>query len=383
MGRRARKKDRRTFVNCNSMKRFLHIAPSLRPEICGVGDYATTVGARMQQMQPGLECHFIAAGYRSAEQSQTAVSPEWFWSLVKRQVELSQPGDVSIILHYSGYGYSADGTPVWLADALCNRPPFAKQIQIVTFFHELYATGWPWRRAFWSSHRQRDVAKRIAQESDDLFTNRRESADWLEKITGRERGSVVHLPVPSNVGEPDEVSGVFDRPPQAILFGGGKVKQPFLRGSGALATARICKTLEIGNIVDVGSQIDFDRKPFTNESIEITQMGFLDSQEVSRCLLQSRIGFIDYNPRFITKSGVLAAFASHGVAVIGSRPILNAIDELEMFSETMAFEKIASSAHNENFGNHLAEYAMAVRRWSVNGSARRHSQLLMKAFATS
>ncbi|MEO9595584.1 hypothetical protein [Rhodopirellula bahusiensis] len=361
------------------MKQFLHISPNVPPAICGVGDYAATVGSRMEQLQPGLECRYLAAGYRSAGESLREPSPEWFWERVKWEIDSSPISSAGIVLHYSGYGYSPDGAPDWIADAFDNRPAFAMEISIVTFFHELYATGWPWKRAYWYSRRQRDVAKRIAQASDALFTNRRESADWLEKATGSEPGSVLDLPVPSNVGEPDDVPGYFDRPPQAVLFGGKKIKQPFLAGRGAVTTATICRKLGIRKVLDIGSPIELSRKPFDDEAIEVIQMGFLDAEEVSKCLLQSKIGFFDYNPKFITKSGVLAALASHGVAIVSPQRTFNAIEELASCSDALSLESLAHSAQTKELEVELANHAATGRRYSARSSARQHALSLLKA----
>jgi hypothetical protein len=293
---------------------ILHITPNLPPAVCGVGDYATVVGQRMGEIDLTVRCSYLAAGYRGRDVAVGACSPDWFWRQIAEH-RSSTPGDnIGIVLHYSGYGYSPDGAPAWLAAALEGRPAWAAEIRIATFFHELYASGWPWQRAFWQSNRQRGVAVRIARASDALLTNRGESAAWLEQVTGRPAGSVPHLPVPSNVGEPEQVPNYFDRPPQAVVFGGPKVKRPFLQGRGAKTTAAVCQKLGLTKLVDIGKPIDINRKPFDQAGIEVVQLGYLEKDAVSQQLLMSRVGFFDYFPGYLEKSGVLAAMATHGVA---------------------------------------------------------------------
>jgi hypothetical protein len=194
-----------------------------------------------------------------------------------------------------------------------NRPAEWRTARVVTFFHELYATGWPWRRAFWQSARQRRVAERIARASDALMTNREQSARWLESVTGRPAGSVPHLPVPSNVGEPESVPAYEDRPPHAVVFGGVGHKRKFLTGHGARRTAQACRALGITRITDIGAPTPIDHRPFKEAGVEVVQTGYLPKEEVSALLLDARVGFADYNPDYLEKSGVLAAYSAHGV----------------------------------------------------------------------
>jgi hypothetical protein len=222
---------------------------------------------------------------------------------------------VSLLVHYSGYGYAPSGAPNWLADALERRPATFADIRVVTMFHELYATGLPWQRAFWTSPRQRMVAVRIARASDALMTNVDRSACWLEKVTKRPAGSVPFLSVPSNVGEPLAVVPWEQRLKRAVTFGGGLSKR-FALSRFAGQTAALLRKLQIVELIDIGSSVPICRKHFIAAGIRVDQLGFCESASVSSLLLQSRIGFVDYPIEVAGKSGVVAAYAAHGICPV-------------------------------------------------------------------
>lgn len=323
------------------MTSLLHISPQLPPAICGVGDYATLVGERIEQLYPDVRCGYVAAGHVAQSVAQSAapstvipvtkssghaiVVPRGtkavsLWDALVAERDRLTPDHLTtgpltpaVVLHYSGYGYSPDGAPAWLADALENRPADWQGARVVTFFHELYATGWPWRRAFWQSARQRRIAERIARASDAVMTNREQSARWLETVTGRPTGSVPHLPVPSNVGEPESVPVYEDRPPHAVVFGGAGHKRKFLTGRGARRTAQTCQDLGLTRLTDIGAPTPVDRRPFDQAGVEVVQTGYLPKEAIGELLFNARVGFCAHACADWSKSGVAGAYEAYGV----------------------------------------------------------------------
>lgn len=346
------------------MKPLLHVTPQTPPAVCGLGDYAATVSARVQQVRPDIRCVYLAADPRRAIVQTRNRKAEWFWQQALRLLGSSSG---PIVLHYSGYGYDPNGAPSWLADALEKRPPELHNVRVVTFFHELFATGWPWERSFWLSKSQRRVAARVALASDTLLTNRAASAAWLESTTGRPIGSVPHLPVPSNVGEPESVCPLIDRPPQAAIFGGAKRKEAFLAGRGAHRTAEICNRFGLTRLVDIGAKCHPDQKTFQTAGIELVEAGYVPKDEVSRILMQSRVGLVSYFAGYLEKSGVFAALTSHGVAVLGD-------DRTE--SEVAALLGVREHPTSDSELTNRAERGLA---WSKTGHSLVHAQALLQA----
>jgi hypothetical protein len=300
--------------------------------------------------------------------------PKGLWETIQDLAEENNIGtvDVALVVHYSGYGYAPHGAPEWLADALEAPPAFAAG-RIVTMFHELYATGWPWRRAFWYSPRQRAVAIRIARASDTLMTNREQSARWLERGSGRLVGSVLSLPITSNVGEPGSVPPWGGRPPRAVAFGGVRNKQ-FLCGTSAKATARLLKRLEIAELFDIGQPAVIRRAAFERCGIRVRQLGYCTTERVSEVLLESRIGLLDYPFAFLGKSGVLAAYAAHGLAILNAARKKEPADghAIPVYSsDSLAIEGLPTMAE-------LASAGERARNWYLPHQSSDHARAMLQ-----
>ena len=266
----------------------IHITPQIPPAICGVGDYAAVVGRRMEELCAEVRCGYLAAGHRAAGAGAMKDVAK-FWGAVEEvtaacstanggRIEgLPHPGPLprgegdrtAIVLHYSGYGYDPSGAPAWLAEALERRPAHLAGVRVVTFFHELYATGKPWQRAFWTSGRQRAAAIRVARASDALATNREQSARWLERQAGLPAESVPHLPICSNVGEPTELVPWDERPRRAVTFGAAAFKRFALRND-AERVAAMLERLGIDELVDIGESTRIAVDAFARHGVALT-----------------------------------------------------------------------------------------------------------------
>src|SRR5689334_1830579 len=116
------------------MPLIIHLVPQLPPAICGLGDYAVSVGAKIEDVQPDVRCAYIACGYRNENEFNHEPArrnlprdcdAEGLWHAVGELVDELAGGAVdrvSLLLHYSGYGYHAGGAPAWLAEALETKP---------------------------------------------------------------------------------------------------------------------------------------------------------------------------------------------------------------------------------------------------------------------
>lgn len=301
---------------------IVQLTPGLPPSFCGVGAYALAMGESLATTVPGSERVYVAMGYDRRDDIATSEgrlnatgtqSPEVFWQSIRELVS-GCSGVATVILHYSGYGYSRNGAPTWLATALENKPSDLRDVRIITFFHELFAYGRPWQKAFWNSYLQRRVAIRIARSSDAMMSNREKSARWLEKIADRTVGSVVHVPICSTMGEPDNTDWGA-RPKQAVVFGAAAYKK-FALLDDTKRIAKLLGNLGISQLVDIGQSCRVDTEAFGRQGIAVIQTGNLPSAEISKHFLNSRVGLLDYNPHYLDKSSVFASFQSHGVACI-------------------------------------------------------------------
>jgi hypothetical protein len=378
---------RRLQKRGETMTHIIHITPQLPPAICGVGDYATVVGARMEELCPDVRCGYVAAGHRAGEAStegavqrviRGARDNAALWKAVgelARELASRNSQLVAVILHYSGYGYDPSGAPAWLAEAIERRPKSFADCRVVTFFHELYATGRPWERAFWSSGRQRAVAVRIAKASDAVLSNREQSALWLESHAGLAAGSVPHLPICSNVGESTELVPWEERKPQAVLFGGAQFKAPFLVGRGLKHTFELCRRLKISSIVEIGNPVALDTSVFAGSSITYRQAGFLPSEDVGAHFAASQLAFANYYPGYFAKSGILAAAAAYGVPPIMLRGE-GASDGLALGRQIWSVDE-ALAVSPAVARDRLQRMSPRIFDWYRTHSTTRHAELFL------
>lgn len=224
----------------------------------------------------------------------------------------------TVVLHFSGYGYARRGLCFWLLKELeAMRRRRQGSLHLVIVFHELFATGPPWRSAFWVSDAQAWIARRLARLADVMWTNTAAHAHWLRNASSP--GTPLHArPVFSNVGEPPRTPLLADRAPRAVVFGSAPTRQrafAALQGHEATLTA-----LGIEELVEAGSGEACHRPG----AIPTRHAGRLGADALSQLLLSSRFGLVDYEAHGLAKSGVFAAYAAHGcIAVNTSRITAN------------------------------------------------------------
>src|ERR1700730_13985583 len=141
--------------------RVLQIVPHPPGTFDGVGDYALNL-AHALSANHGISTRFLVAGRTSS------ISKDGFPVTSGLNANLCAAlarDHEHVILHYVNYGYQVRGVPFLLR-------AFVKQLRSqlrgrwVTTFHELYASGPPWKSAFWL----RPFQVRIAHNMMDAST---------------------------------------------------------------------------------------------------------------------------------------------------------------------------------------------------------------------
>lgn len=249
----------------------------------------------------------------------------------------SSPTRVAVVLHYSGYGYGQRGLCFWLLEQLRSlRAHHRDALRLVVVFHELYASGPPWRSAFWLTSVQAGIAARLASLADAVWTNSDHHAQWLRQTLNADVPLRVR-PVFSNVGEPDRLPAWTDRRAQAVVFGSASTRQrtfdELRRHEGVL------QRWGIQAIVEVGPDPASTHRP---TAISCHHLGRLASEALGRLLLESSVGLLDYPSTVLGKSGVLAAYAAHGCAVLNTRPLGADTDGLMAGRDYLAMQSLAT-----------------------------------------
>jgi hypothetical protein len=288
----------------------------------GVADYTNILSQRLVEVSDGaVEPVLVHAGNQAAEAIEVEfpvvdLSGECSATGLSETIEQladEVTGSAVVLLEYSGYGYAKRGAPLWLVRGL-RQICGSDGIHLVTMFHELYATGPPWTSTFWLSPIQAWCTHRIAVLSDGIMVTYAAGAETLENAVSN--APIETCPVFSNVGEPEERPSFAERDPVATIFGGRRTKQALYesrRGDTRVALER----WGIEKVVDIGPP-DAANPDALETNVEV--WGIQQATTISRLLSTARIGLLRYSGAYATKSGILAAFMSHGVVPVLVEP---------------------------------------------------------------
>ena len=349
---------------------------------CGVADYAGRLRQSLFELNPSLRTTILWPAVDDA-------SGDWQIGDRARGIRFGQsilsaiegmPGPTidlpqAVLLQYSGYGFSRNGAPAWLIATLDYLREKRKHLQLLTYFHEVYATSPPWRRAFYYTRQQKRVAAEVAMRSDAILTNRLKSGRWLDQFRDERSEQCYVLAVPSNVGEPKSWPCWQHRRDELVLFGGSRFKQVFLAGRYSSKVVAIAKQLSVDKIINIGSRVPEFARCFGIAGLNVEQTGYLNAMEVSKILARTKFGLFEYFPDFLTKSGVLAAYAAHGVVPVCRRRVWNALKgEIDYLGggAILGFHAMRTLSQLEKSG----EFAQLSRRlfsWYESHCLRRHA----------
>jgi hypothetical protein len=292
---------------------IIQVVPYLPPTISGVGDYALLLAEELRQAH-NIDTHFIVCNSTCASPPEVngfRVSKAVAHSARSLEMMLNEQAGagVPVLLHYVGYGYEKRGCPLWLVKGLDAWRSTDGRRRLVTMFHELFALGLPWQSSFWTSPLQRWLTSRLAGLSDSCITNTRRFARYVESRLGPHSQRVFVLPVFSNIGEP-YLQGA-PRRNEMVIFGSAGWREAAYTSSHK-ALLDICQLLNINKIHDIGPRLSVKHEL----PIEIDMHGSLPAPRVSEIMQNVRYGFFTYPSPFLAKSGIFAAYASHGLVPV-------------------------------------------------------------------
>jgi len=196
------------------LKTALQIVPRVPGGIDGVGDYALTLAAKLRDK---FQCATVFATPDASRATNVRGFDVRPFDTVRDEVRQFD----HILLHYVNYGYQKRGIPFGLLSIL-HRLRRQSRCKLVTVFHELYASGPPWRSEFWLQPLQVYLAKSIARLSDECIVS---SENFLRELQRLVPNAPAHLhPVPSGLEEPSLSAGqIADRDPHRWVIVGGTV----------------------------------------------------------------------------------------------------------------------------------------------------------------
>jgi len=308
--------------------RATQVVPCLPLGSEAVGSYALQLGRRLAE-PPGdgrpITVSYLAAAATDGEEPPAATTDPCR-ALRHRAAEalveaLERDRTDTALLHYSAYGFHPRGCPEWLVRGIRQWRTAAPERRLVLLFHEVYATGPPWRSSFWLAPRQKRLARALAEGSDHAVTTTKLYADLVRGLFGR-RGVPVQplvLPVFSAIGEPEEeaVRPLAARRRRLVVFGGAGPRARAWRERRRDLEAA-CRALRVDEVLDLGSGDGRAGPPTELAGRPVCVLGRVPAPEVRSILLDSMAGFLAYPPELLGKSTVFAAYCSHGLVPICS-----------------------------------------------------------------
>jgi hypothetical protein len=296
----------------------IQLVPLGSVEPNGVADYAQSLARALRNCQ-GIDTVFLS-GTPSTQEIE--MKDEWQSVCVpSRQPQiladtlgllLTKSNASAVVLHFSGYGYQKRGVPLWLLHGLRMWKSRNTHVSILTIFHELYATGRPWRSSFWLSRTQKRIARGILDLSSGAITPTSKYRNWLQHCN-RGHAEIACMPVFSNIGEPGSGAVPCARSATAVVFGLAGVEDR-IYGGYRQEVEHALKTLGVERVLDIGPRIG--SLPPSLVGVPVISKGALPQAFVSELLQRAKFGFIAYPLDVIGKSGVFAAYAAHGVVPI-------------------------------------------------------------------
>lgn len=342
------------------MTTLTQIVPRLPPPEEGVGGIALSLAGALAEA--GIGSRFVvpaphgatatAAGLDAVE-----IAPE------PAALASALEGGGKAILHYAGYGYHSRGVPRWLADGLA-----LSKVPLWTQFHEVWATGPPWRSSFWLGPLQRRIAGAIGDRSERISTSLDLYADLIRSTLADPGRPIEVKPVVSGIGEPAEAPPYGQREPRLIVFGGPGVRGgAYEKFAGRIESA--ARALGLAEIWDVGPG---RVSPRNLGALPVRRLGPLPAGEVSGLLAETAAGFLAYPLGFLGKSSVFAAYASHGVLpVCSGRPA--AATNPAGPHEGTPFWNVGDARAAANQPSDPAGIAAAARSWYLTHSLARQA----------
>lgn len=236
------------------------------------------------------------------------------------ELDAAHAGD-ALLLHYVGYGYAPRGAPLWLARTIERWMRSEPRRRLLVHFHEVAASGPPWRSAFWTALLQARVAARLARLAGGAITGLDRYADRLRSFAGGLRIEV--LPIFSAIGEPAALSPWRGRERALVVFGSRPARRT-IWGEHREGLERAVRDLGLERVFEIGGE---PVGPEACASRPVERLGELGSERVSDLLSRSRAAFFAYPLDYLDKSSAFAAACAHGLLPIcagrarGSTPV--------------------------------------------------------------
>jgi hypothetical protein len=328
--------------NIHTLDNCLVISPAFPTSMNGVQDFASLLASALS-LKTSVKFHFLSLPSLSENAISSLVKPYAF-----------------IHLHYVGYGYSKYGTPVNLVCALEKWKQNCRNQLLITF-HELFAESLiPWKKSFYLQKYQKLLFYKLSKIADFAVVS-------CHAFEPHFPSPVSKFPVFSNIPVPPFLFPFEMRNDYAVIWGNLEAKRSAYSFLGKY-NQTVSKNWKWTKIMDIGV---LDPVP-PSLPVPIIHLGFLKANEIS-CLLSSckYAVLTTYSPDYFSKSGIFAAYASHGLAVLSAPLKQDYFASLDGLSESIHFQKINKEVYQ--FPSFLAS---KLNTWYGEHDLEKHVKLI-------
>lgn len=320
-----------------------HLTPRFFPQIDGLGDYSRLMAKHLRDSF-AIQSRFVVGDpqwQRLEKSSDSSFAVEAVDNRSADDLELRLNSTNTAVVHYVPYGYHVRGVPVWINCALRRWKHAVPGRRLITVFHEVWASGPPWKSEFYLSLLQRRLVIQLHRLSDGVLTSTVLMQRMLDKI---QPGKTSLMPIPSAFPPLARLEGRrFHRagPITVIVFG-----QEASRFMSVQVHEKLLRTLHaqklLGRIVVVGkgansadnpsADIQFLRR-FLSDSLIQAYRNVTPARGAE--LLQQADLFLSYYPSNLAckSSALTAALAAGCVPVL---PETNSPEPLEAGRDILA-----------------------------------------------
>jgi hypothetical protein len=305
------------LVNSPSMANGAAVVWQIIPRVSdnpdGVTDYALNLANAL------LANHRLRTVFASAEPSQISRKGEFEIASIADAGAL-QPA--LVILHYVNYGYQKRGLPFWLLPVLRTLRKSCRG-RFLVIFHELFASGPPWKSEFWLRPLQKKIARDVVRLADTRLVSSESMRQMLEELVPG-LDVVVH-PVPSAFGEPviDPVQLRERGNHRWLICGGTELVERSLRSFLRIAGA-IPAEVAPRNLVVLGGMENSRVRQLLKAlpDIDCEYYSAVSPETASQILSTCAFAWLDYftagsaNPDLLLKSSSFANVCAHAVVCI-------------------------------------------------------------------
>ncbi|MEY2529733.1 MAG: hypothetical protein QOJ05_1823 [Verrucomicrobiota bacterium] len=342
----------------------LQIVPRLPGTFDGVGDYALNL-AKALSANHGITTSFLVA-------EKTAVESREGYTVISG-FDGNTPAGLAqkyahVILHYVNYGYQSRGIPFALRT-------FVQELRgqlhgrWVTTFHEIYASGPPWKSAFWLRPLQVKIAHDVIDASSACVVSNAPIEKVIHAYDARKK--VYLLPIMSNFGEPELGDFEAASPKRWVICGGTALVARSLRWFEQMQLL-IPESFAPEHLDVVGGHEEISIRS-TLERLSSRRPGLschyhpeVAPQVASEILRRSCFALLDYFgadkvwPGMLLKSSVFAGLCAHGIV-----PILSHREEaISIDGDAMPGPYyLMPGATNFPASEELGEIRQRIHRW--------------------